>query len=501
MANVIPGTKFAEGAPPGSTGQTTWHAPPQGGGQEIARGVERMGGTIAAYALNTIRQEQVLEVSEKQRKIDELGWTAHNSVVGDEEADGKLWEKFQTDANLIASSSKWEDVNEENAKYVNSVSPNWQQGIYSASLTKRREIAKDAFNLGYSTFLENDNKPEANKLLDNALSLQIVTRPEYDNLKETQEGDSHLLKMERLVALGLPNEALAESEALSKMDLTTDQLHKKAIINTQLKKLQEGKEAEVLDKAFDFAVTGDFVSGMDIIKGARKDLGVDSFIDVLNKYQNAVTILNKNGINVYKETQNWELYWDDYQKAIDGQISERDSRSHVGVNGYSVAQFKDIKSILDGTGSKAKAFEDSAAAQNLMDIIAVDYPKKDEPEMYQFAAQRYLGILQDWIVNNPDATDREKKEQALRIGRQFNREDTKGILGAELKSIFRPPKARTLPEGTPAGRINGKSWGVHNGDGTVTLNAHGVQLILNKFNNDAEKGIEFAKMRGYIIPE
>ena len=96
MENVIPGTKFAEGAPPGATGQTLWRPPSPGGGQQIAEGIGKMGGALAAYALNTIKQEQVMEVSEKQRKIDELGWAAHNSVVGDEEADRKLWDKFRS---------------------------------------------------------------------------------------------------------------------------------------------------------------------------------------------------------------------------------------------------------------------------------------------------------------------------------------------------------------------------------------------------------------------
>ena len=141
---TIPGTKYAQGAPSESTGQVLMSPPSEGGGQQIAAGIEKMGAVIMAYAINVQKQEMSVDYYERKRQIDEAGWEAHNAVTGDKEADNKLWEKFESDAQAIAQSSKYKDVNSLLANHLNQVAPNWHQGIYTRSLTIRKENAREA---------------------------------------------------------------------------------------------------------------------------------------------------------------------------------------------------------------------------------------------------------------------------------------------------------------------------------------------------------------------
>jgi len=356
MENVIPGTKFAEGAPPAATGQTLWRPPSPGGGREIAAGIGKIGGALAAYALNTIKQEQVMEVSEKQRKIDELGWAAHNSVVGDEEADRKLWEKFQTDANLIASSSEWEDVNNLLTKHINSVSPNWEQGIYSASLTKRREIAKDTFNLEWSSSLENDQFDKAYELLDRALSLGVITQPEYDNLKKNAPADSRLLKAERLIELNENDAALAELGELK--DLTTEQLKRKNILSRTAENARDQISYELHNDILNKMAAG--MSLKDMGEAIKQTAGLDG-VQKTNMMKIAIgadKVWQQKSENAFNTTQDYEKLVDTWYKVKTKEITDFESLYDIfrsgpeGAPAFSLNYMQWLDNELDSMGGK-----------------------------------------------------------------------------------------------------------------------------------------------------
>jgi hypothetical protein len=288
------------------------------------------------------------------------------------------------------------------------------------------------------------------------------------------------------------------------INLKKEYHNRKLIDEYEVRAAREKKESEVLMSAFDFAEKGDFGSGIEEIKNAREDLGAESYIDALNKYQNAFRILNDTGVNVYKDTQNWKLYWEDLQRAIDKDITEKELRDHVGEDGYSVTHFKEIKSVLEGTSSKVKAFEDSAAAKNLEEQIDSMIPKR-EADRYDVALNQYamglgMGLLKDAITD--EMTEQDKKDEAIRIGWELERQLNSGELGSQFEAKFDPTKKPAIqPEGKAAGYVMGKKWGTHDGKGNVILTLEGIRKLYVMFNGDKEKIREYARKKGYIIPK
>jgi len=222
-------------------------------------------------------------------------------------------------------------------------------------------------------------------------------------------------------------------------DLKKEYILNKNINNTEIKIAREKKEAEVELEARQFIIKGDFIGAKNIINANLDTLGSDWHTDALNKLKNANTILNDTGVNAYTTTVNPIKFGEIRDKILDGTIKgEKEIRDNVGPDGYSIAQEKYLLDLYNGSESSAKAFEDSAAAQNLKALIKYNIAEeKDEPDIYQFATQRGLGLLQDAIT--PEMTDREKKEAALRIGRQLEREYEDGMLEEALEKVIKGP--------------------------------------------------------------
>ena len=163
---------------------------------------------------------------------------------------------------------------------------------------------------------------------------------------------------------------------------------RKAINEADAKKTIELREVEVETKAREFAVKGDFGSGIDSINGALGELGPDWHSAALTKYQNAFRIMNTKGENAFTTTQSWSKF----QEVRDGILnktvnSEKEIRSYTGLkDGYSIPREKYLLDLYRGEGSSAKAFEDSAAAKNLKALTKdiADPSESDEVEMSQF---------------------------------------------------------------------------------------------------------------------
>ena len=249
----LPGTQFATAQPSGQTGQTLWGPPPRGEGQEIAEGISKLGTVMLSYALNVQKQEMAAEYYEKRRLIDEAGWAARNAVTGDEEADKALWDKFQSDAQAVAGSSKYKDVNDELTQHVNQVSPNWQQGMFTTSLKIRSDNADDQLRLSYTKILENGTIdengriPEGVEMLDKMLSLRSITKTKYDALIASMPGDIRIARADRLMTMGNYNLAQEELKQTDKMDLTTEQLKDKRTLKAMTEQAKN-ERAEVFDK-------------------------------------------------------------------------------------------------------------------------------------------------------------------------------------------------------------------------------------------------------------
>jgi len=141
------------------------------------------------------------------------------------------------------------------------------------------------------------------------------------------------------------------------------------------------------------------------------------------------------GNDSYKKTQNPKLYWEDYTKAIDNGITEREVRNHVGENGYSVSDYEKIMEVLNGTSGKAKAYENSVAGKELIGLVGtLPFAVENEQEMTNFAQQKAKIYYENAVKENPDWTEMDKRMEALRISRRLRRELESGDLIIEMEN-------------------------------------------------------------------
>ena len=162
-------------------------------------------------------------------------------------------------------------------------------------------------------------------------------------------------------------------------------------------------------------------------------------INAMDKFVKSRRIMAAGGDNSYTRTQNWTLYSNHRERAAKRTITEQEIMDNVGPGGYSWPEAERLLKIISGESSSSKAFEESAAAKNLTAQIKAMLPvtgttiDRTDVALNQFATQRGLGLLEDAIQRNPDWTDREKKEEALRIGRQLEREYDNGTLELSME--------------------------------------------------------------------
>ena len=248
-------------------------------------------------------------------------------------------------------------------------------------------------------------------------------------------------------------------EEISK--IKKDHNSNKELAKTQAKIGMENAMADAGLRARQYSIDGDFGRAKEIINQAfnqietltdeEKTALTDWHTAALNKLQNANSILFSTGANVYNSTQNPVLY-DQLRRrlALEKYISDLELMNSVGEDGISWPDFDELKKIRDGTGTKAKAFEDSAAGKNLKALIDDIIDEEDERPLNQFITEKGLGLLRDAIT--PEMTNREKKEEALRIARNLEQSYEAGTLDVELEEkVF----GITRPENVPMGKSLG----------------------------------------------
>lgn len=214
----------------------------------------------------------------------------------------------------------------------------------------------------------------------------------------------------------------------------------------------------IKNSAMDDSVTSEFMAKKILQSDGLTNPQKESALKLFTRSRQTMT---KGGNNAYRITENWGLYTEHRERAAKRRITEQEIVDSVGPGGYSWPEAERLIRVISGEDSSAKAFEDSGAAKNLIAQIKAMIPTtgalvdRVEVALNQFATQKGLELLEDAIQNNPDWTDRQKKEEALRIGRQLEREYDDGTLEAGLEEIFdRIPKPKTkaeydaLPTGT-----------------------------------------------------
>lgn len=219
--------------------------------------------------------------------------------------------------------------------------------------------------------------------------------------------------------------------------------------------------ASIKEAATDPEITADFMGR----KISQSDgLTPEQKITALNLYTQSRRAMANGRSNAYTTTENEELYTNHRRRAANRTITEQEIIDSVGPGGYSWPRAEKLVSIINGSSSSSKAFEESAAAKNLTQQIKVmipvtgDLADRESVALNQFANQRGLGLLEDAMLNHPEWTDRENKEEALRIGRHLEREYEDGTLelgierALEMTTVQRAFKTMPLAPGKLKGK-------------------------------------------------
>jgi len=412
---TIPGTRYAEGAPSGSTGQVLMSPPSEGEGQRLAAGIEKMGAAVLGYAINVQKQEMSVDYYEKKRQIDEAGWEAHNAVTGDEEADNKIWEKFEADTQAITQSSKYKDVNSLLTKHLNQVAPNWQQGIYTRSLTIRKENARDQLKLEWTKSLENGDTKTANDLIDNALKLGAISQAEFDHFSEIAPAESHIVRAERLLAQGNNEAVLKELDQTKNMKLTTEQLKQKESL-----RLTAEKNRDDVSRALMNDTIGKISSGMPLNEVGdliQQTIGLDDIqkTKLMNFAIDAAKTWQKTGINPYTNRQDEAAFAGMLYKVINDPTSVSEDEIWLGTGKLwttnDTLMLLNKKNKADDTWYK----ESHPVVEQYMGRLWDLYQKDDEildDQMQEWAAKR-LQLEAEMKRLGPDATAIEKSFQDI----------------------------------------------------------------------------------------
>ena len=415
MAN-IPGTKFAQGAPSANTGQTTWQAPRQGDGG-IPEAVSKIGKELFNYGLNVERKKMVAEVSRNKRMIDEKGWLANESLVGDDEADGKVREQFHAEVNDIIGSSKYVDVNNTMGQYANDVLPNWDHAIRVKSLGIQSQNAELQSEYEADRNLSIGNLPGAVDIYDKSIKLNPGKRAYYEEKKKIAPAQSVLLMANRQVEAG--NYDTTELDKLEDDKLTNRQVKLKYDILAQIK-----SEHKIVSEAKEIEITSDILKAtnandpkrlsyeqirLKIIEAADKGLFVDA-----SQPRELQHFLDGQVKNVGKEPDQIERGQtrNSIYDLIDaGKKDEAKKLWQLNAWMFTATDNDEINDDIRGIGTKPTdvMLTDSLAAEgrftsSYKTALGISGASKEALANIETNSMRRREQIRQWYKNNPNAT-------------------------------------------------------------------------------------------------
>jgi len=319
---VIPGTRYAEGTLPGSTGQVPMPAPQQDNRQAITSVLSQAGRALMNYAQDVQNKKMVAETSQKKREIDEAGWAANEAISGNDEADKKVREKFQQTIQRIASSSEYKDVNSLLQQHINSSVPNWEHAFRVKSLSIQEQEAIDQLKLNRLNLLSYGDIDGANKIADNALRLKAITQAEYDDMIKNAPIESHLQIANRLLDDANNSEGKKDYQAvLDELDKTKDMsLDPKQRQNREALKLTAERAKGDVNKATINKYLDEVIKGNKSINDILDEVKAEENLDATQKTEIANTILKTEkvwrdeGTNYLNETRDPDKLAETYDK-------------------------------------------------------------------------------------------------------------------------------------------------------------------------------------------
>lgn len=376
---VIPGTKYAEGTLPGRTGQVPKSAP-RDNGQQITSELDEAARRLMVYALDVQNKKMVAEASQKQREIDEAGWAASEAVTGNDEADKKIWDKFNQDTQKIANSSEYKDVNSLLQEHLNSVSPNWEHAFRVKSLGIQGKNAVDEILFSGERLLSYGDMEGYKKRLDKAFELNGITPAEYNKLIENAPAEMHIKIADRLLDEANQSEGKKDYQAvLDELDKTKDlDLDDKQREKRQALRLTAEKAKGELDKATINKHLDNVIGGKKSLKDVLDDVKAEENLDGIQKTELAKLVLNTaktfqdEGTNFLNETRDPEKLVETYNKIKRKELTTYDQLFQVFSEGetppFSFGYLQNLENLrMSVTGSGKADLTEMKFRTRLMD--------------------------------------------------------------------------------------------------------------------------------------
>jgi len=420
---------------------------------EVARQAERLAATVGNVAANIyIKQAQdQYTTAEIQVKAAEAKFATELSSNQDETTYNQSLEKLKAATAKLRPKNPLAASNYDN--YIASKSVDWDKSVKAAMkdrLEDKWEVKADILEKEY---IESGEEADYTKHMLAGVALykrdESQTKKRMAKAKEGAEKEEALRRIRanpEEFKRTLKNDKSPMLEDLPSVNNDTGKMMwAKNIAEGAIADIKIAKGAltiqqeSILNKAAaDPKTTTDFMER----KISQSDgLTPEQKITAMNKYTAARQTMARGGGNPYIKTDNWELYSQFRERAANGTITQQEIMDNVGPGGFSWPEAERLISVLNGKSSSSEAFEDTAAAKNLTSQVKAMLPvtgtlvDREDVALNQFATQKGLGLLEDAIQNNSKWTDREKKEEALRIGRRIEQEYDSGVLELELERV------------------------------------------------------------------
>jgi hypothetical protein len=362
---------YSEELPSGRARAVTANLDVSTGSEAIARGAIALGSSIADIATTIYNQESAAEYSEKKRQADEKGNAFYNTATGDlrlnpetgeyEGADVELWQNFKKDLGTLQS--KKPNVNAQLKKYINEISPDWQQAFYKHSLAIARQNAHDKFEFEGQNKLASGDLKGYYEQLHTRLALKDISQEKFNALTENAVVDSLLSQASRLSTSDNQDDRTRAEAILTNLPNVTDAEGNKYEISTEklVYRNQLMKAIKQLSKQNSDEVEIDIITGMD--ENAQKPLTekmvlAKQYISQLKQ----TDISGPRYEDLYYKIKNWEngnngiTNWSVYKEIFDMTIPVRNKEQSADAvwrklfenqKNLSTSEFKSLKEEIE----------------------------------------------------------------------------------------------------------------------------------------------------------
>jgi hypothetical protein len=444
----------------------------------------------------------VADYYEKRRLIDESGWAASEAVTGDEEADRKLWQRFQTEAQQIAQSSKWKDANRMLGVYYNEVVPNWKHAFKVDSLKIQAANSKDRLlGVEWKKALENKDFKTADKILDECLRLGSITKVEYNEYKEFAPAEAQLLRADLSLDEGNTKEAIAELAELEGMELSPEQRDRRNSLRAEMEKSSKEASDEAernyrvriekgeMGHEFRLEILNDQL--IDPVRGG-------TLVSLIRQREEALAEDKEDPLT--KTDPATYLYWS--AKIARGEkVTVSDLEKATG-HGLSTSDFDRLSARLPEAKEKSPLASPAVkrAIASLDDLRAIEVKGKPMEDVKNIEANYHevINDFENWVEENkPD--DVQIEDQFRKITEPLKKEAAEGLLRKALR--FGSPMLQAhywLKKGLQKRKGRPEKLPEEEPETEKTLTVEQAKLYLQLAGGDRQKAEEMARNEGYV---